>query len=883
MPPPTYANLADATRLHAAWLKVLQRGKRGGIDGKTVEDFENNADKNLALLLKDLTEKRYTPEPYLSVSIAKKDGGSRGLGMLTVRDKIVQQALTDLLQPTIEPRLNDASFAYRPRKGVQQAVQRVAAAAGERGFSPLTETVSATTVVERAKAPLAYALRCDVKAFFDTVPHDLLEKQMRFFIKDNDLVQLCLLCMGMGKVDKNGKWVVTRLSADEDVHNTLPAEKRTTFGLPQGGVLSPLLSNLYLHQLDWFVHCHILKLNEQNTTISPAERRATSERYTRYADDFVLLFKEKNQAESASKKINAYLEEKLRLTLGTCEIHSIKTGFLFLGLWFDNDGYRLNEDKKQELAANIRKSLNLDWKTKQPCTYFHHNLEKIHRYQAPVLNDEQKAWLDAEVCATVSDFLAKNKIADRKLLKAFLDKTPFLTPKYRAEKQAWVAACLNPAEGGKPVAAFKIKVVATEVATPINTAEGGKPAADNKVGKSAAPHSNSNKNKTPITTSTPVVERVLEPAKEKHEPAKEKQINPQKIIAQKKREYEKRESANMELVVTRAGASIGLSRNQLTVRINGVNILEKQPTANIRYIAVTARGVSISSNAITYCSSQKIPIVFYGENGKPEALLYHHHTAKTDVWLAQAKALHNLKGANIAKIIATAKINNQINLLKYFAKNAVRDKDETYTTALPEALKTMEKSIKSIDELPIKTPLEKLRQQIMGHEGVAAAAYWKQWRILVADNTDFQQRQHQGARDLVNNMLNYGYGILYGRAWTAALNAKLHPDLSFLHTEQTNTPALTFDLVEPFRAPIVDRAVASLIARKEELNVTKDGLLTEETRKRLAEKVLERLNTFERYKGEQRRVNDIMNLTAQQLAQYLQDEVPNFKPYRMKW
>ena len=180
-------------------------------------------------------------------------------------------------------------------------------------------------------------------------------------------------------------------------------------------------------------------------------------------------------------------------------------------------------------------------------------------------------------------------------------------------------------------------------------------------------------------------------------------------------------------------------------------------------------------------------------------------------------------------------------------------------------------------------PHPELRQQIMAQEGNAAQSYWQQLRHLIADETDFTNREHQGARDMTNMLLNYGYGILYGRIWSAVLNARLHPSVSFLHEPNRGKPTLVFDLVEEFRAPVVDRTVVSLINRQEKLTKDKEGKLSMDTRRRLAEKVLERINTIENFRGQRIRMADIMRLQSVNLAKYLKGEAKNYKPYVMKW
>jgi CRISPR-associated endonuclease Cas1 len=727
-------------------------------------------------------------------------------------------------------------------------------------------------------------LRCDVKAFFDTVSHTLLEKQLRYHIADNDLVLLIMLCMGMGKVDKTGKWERRLESPSEKDTGVAKTEIFAPIGLPQGGILSPLLSNIYLHQLDGWMRA----------------LQTPQKEYIRYADDFVVLCQTKQDAEQIGKRIVNFLREKLQLTLGENEIRSVQEGFLFLGLWFDNKGYRLNYAKQQELAQKLRAALYIDRNTQLPCQRFLDTIANIQRYQAPTLSDEQQTWIDAQITAIVEAFLEKNEAAykgnnaTKKLpeWKTFFSKTPFLTKTYRENKQTWIADLLANKKPNTPKRELEPNIIVDKNNTiPFLETTNTPNTANSKQQTQPTPKQikdtkrNDSSGAKPLNTHT--LPQVIE-------------INPRKLIEQKKREYEKRESTMQELVVAHAGASLGVLKGRVTVRINGKDALDNQPTANIRQITIVTHFGSLSLAFLAHCAEKKITLIVHDRNGKPQTLFQQVTMLESKIWQAQTAATTKLTGANIAKTIACAKINNQINLLKYFAKkrNISTDKPQTTTNELPTnelpttstenqpantAIQKMEKAITLITALDIKTPIEKLRLQIMGHEGVAAQLYWQEFRQLLGAKTKFTHRQHQGARDLINCLLNYGYGILYGRTWSAVLSAGLHPSVSFLHTPRTDEPTLTFDLIEPFRAPIVDRAIIALISKGETLKVDAEGRLDDDTRRRLTEKVLERLNAFEHFRGERLRVADIMRLQAVHLAQFLQKEKPSFKPYSMKW
>lgn len=173
-------------------------------------------------------------------------------------------------------------------------------------------------------------------------------------------------------------------------------------------------------------------------------------------------------------------------------------------------------------------------------------------------------------------------------------------------------------------------------------------------------------------------------------------------------------------------------------------------------------------------------------------------------------------------------------------------------------------------------------QKLLGYEAQVAIRYWDYIRELIKDDdVGFERREHQGATDLVNSMLNYGYAILYARIWQALLAAHLNPFDSIIHVRQDNKPTLAYDLVEVFRSQVVDRMVISLIQKKQKLEV-KYGLLTDETRKLLVKTIMERLSRYENYRGTEMKMVQVILQQAKLLAKAIEG-TDKFKPYIAKW
>ncbi len=173
-------------------------------------------------------------------------------------------------------------------------------------------------------------------------------------------------------------------------------------------------------------------------------------------------------------------------------------------------------------------------------------------------------------------------------------------------------------------------------------------------------------------------------------------------------------------------------------------------------------------------------------------------------------------------------------------------------------------------------------QKLMSHEAQAAIYYWDYIRELISDDeVGFEHREHQGAQDLFNSMLNYGYAILYVRVWQALLAARLNPFDSLIHVRRDGKPTLVYDIVEIFRSQVVDRMVISLIQKGQDLEV-RNGLLSDKTRELLVKSIMERLARYEKYQGEEMRMEQIILQQAKLLAQAFEGE-EKFKPYVAKW
>jgi CRISPR-associated protein Cas1 len=173
------------------------------------------------------------------------------------------------------------------------------------------------------------------------------------------------------------------------------------------------------------------------------------------------------------------------------------------------------------------------------------------------------------------------------------------------------------------------------------------------------------------------------------------------------------------------------------------------------------------------------------------------------------------------------------------------------------------------------------RPALLSIEGGAGRQYWTGVRALLEGHAEFETREDRGAPDTVNSALNYGYGILYTQVWGALMNAGLEPFAGFLHVDRPGKPSLVLDLIEEFRQPIVDRAVIAALTKGLEFE-TREGLLTDESRRAVAGAVLERLESEAGFRGRRHRLKSVIQIQARNLASCLRGGAP-YRAFAFKW
>lgn len=289
--------------LARAWQRVKSNKGAPGIDGVTVADWPAHAREHWRALRERILSGRYQPQPVRRVEIPKRDGGKRLLGIPTLTDRVLQQAIAQVLTPIFDPRFSDSSFGFRPGRNAHQAIRQVQA---------------------YVKAGYRVAVDLDLAKFFDSVNHDVLMNLLARTIRDKRLLRL------IGRYLRAGALVGEHIEP-------------SAVGTPQGGPLSPLLANILLHQLD-------LEL----------ERRG--HRFARYADDMIILVKSEAAAQRVMRSTTRYLESTLKLKVNCAKSKTAPMSQCsFLGFTIKGKQVRWTDKALADFKRRVKELTGRSW------------------------------------------------------------------------------------------------------------------------------------------------------------------------------------------------------------------------------------------------------------------------------------------------------------------------------------------------------------------------------------------------------------------------------------------------------------------------------------------------------------------------------------------
>lgn len=344
------------------------------------------------------------------------------------------------------------------------------------------------------------------------------------------------------------------------------------------------------------------------------------------------------------------------------------------------------------------------------------------------------------------------------------------------------------------------------------------------------------------------------------------------------------------LIVEEFGAFIGKHSERLVV-MKGEEKLAQAPLLHLESVLITGHGVSISADAVRECAERGIPIHFVSGTGNAYASLYSAGLTGTVLTRrAQYDALRDARGLRATLAFAQGKITNQANLLKYMGKYRKESAPELFDLLRQCAEQILEhaRELERIQNLPhaqsgARATVDDWRNEIMGIEGRAAQAYWDAVKHVLPESCGWHGREGRGAKDPINSALNYGYGILYGQIERALVLAGLDPYAGFAHVDRPGKPSLTLDAIEEFRQPVVDRTIFGLANKGVKFEQDEHGYLVEETRRMIAEKILNRLESSEAYEKKNVPLRVIIQSQARHLATYLRGERGEYRAFVMEW
>ena len=284
--------------LNTAYLQVVRNKGAEGVDEMKYTELKEHLAKNGEIIKEQLRTRKYKPQPVRRVEIPKSDGGVRNLGVPTVTDRLVQQAIAQVLTPIYEEQFHDHSYGFRPNRCAQQAI---------------------ITALDMMNDGYDWIVDIDLEKFFDTVNHDKLMTLIGKTIKDGDVISIIR------------KFLVSGIMVDDEY-------KESVIGTPQGGNLSPLLANIMLNELD-----------------KEMEQRGLN--FVRYADDCIIMVGSEMSAKRVMRNLTKFIEEKLGLKVNMTKSKVDRPNglkYLGFGFYFDSRAHQFKAKPHEKSVAKFK-------------------------------------------------------------------------------------------------------------------------------------------------------------------------------------------------------------------------------------------------------------------------------------------------------------------------------------------------------------------------------------------------------------------------------------------------------------------------------------------------------------------------------------------------
>jgi group II intron reverse transcriptase/maturase/CRISPR-associated endonuclease Cas1 len=558
-----------------------------------------------------------------------------------------------------------------------------------------------------------------------------------------------------------------------------------------------------------------------NLYLHPLDEFATAHgwAWVRYADNYLIMRQSQSEAETADRTVTEFLAQKLSLRL-----NHAKDAITSLENGFDFLGVRFCCGTRSIAPDKIRK------------------IEK-----------------KIEWCLSV-----KNKAGLESVLKKMEDMV-----------QGWLRyySFLNPIEEFNQIDAFIQKQLTNLAAKRIAQQQWDKNLPEALLLPKLLQHND-------IAARSKALETIWRKAVELDESKQNSLKTADRKVSRQRQRYSRKHIAGGEVFVSSPGSFVGKQGAGIIVRKER-RIVAEIPVIKLKSLTVAAHGIALSSDVINLCVEKNIPIHFVNSFGNICAVATSPGGASSDIAVLQIQKRDLPTGLTLARMFVYGKLKNQFSLLKYHGKYRKRN-GNCYGALLAERRGSLSHLIRKAKNLPIGDDPERFRQQLMGVEGAFGARYWDLLKHILKDGISFTGRERRGARDLVNSLLNYGYGILYGRTLNAITCTGLNPTGSFLHTYQPGKPTLVYDLVEEFRAEVVDKSVFALLNRGNGFALDGNGLLNKVTRQRLTQAVLFRLGSEVKFCGKKLTLEEIIGRQAHNIKHHLSGK-RQYRPFLSRW
>ena len=323
--------ILDRDNLNRAFKQVKRNKGAAGVDGMTVEELGADMALNKEEMIAQIRQRTYQPQPVRRIEIPKPNGGVRLLGIPTVKDRVIQQAIAQVLTPLFDQTFSEYSYGFRPNRYAEMAILQT---------------------LEYLNEGYDWVVDIDLERFFDTVNHDRLMNLISRTVDDGDVISLIR------------KFLVSGVQIDEEY-------KETVIGTPQGGNLSPLLSNIMLNELDMEL-----------------EKRGL--RFVRYADECMIMVKSEMAAKRVMRSVTTFIEEKLGLMVNATKTKVTRPNdptMKFLGFGFFKE-YQANVYKAKPHQKSVE---NFKYKLKQ---LTRKNWSVDTKYRVERINQVIRGWVN---------------------------------------------------------------------------------------------------------------------------------------------------------------------------------------------------------------------------------------------------------------------------------------------------------------------------------------------------------------------------------------------------------------------------------------------------------------------------------------------------------